>query len=407
VRNVALLPAVFRTLTRSPSLLRVHPALSAFLLRYLTEFPIVETGAGLVLHSHLPPLDSPAYARFVELHLVGRDEGPSHAQVAVTSECPQRCEICYNRDRRGTPLSGTQLRQTIEDLISRGVVWLGITGGEPILRRDLPDLVAIGGDKCAIKLFTTGMGVTPHIASSLREAGLFSVSVSIDDCDETVHDRGRGFPGALQAAVKAVEAFLWTGRVHVGISAVLPRHEIRGIHAIRRLLAFAEQLGVHELWLSEAKPTVRELWRSDCVLAEEERRYIARFQGEWNREARRQGRGVVLNYLGHFEGAERFGCNAGRKMVYVDPFGDVSPCVFTPFSFGNVRERPLSEILHLMRRLFPSEDRCFINRNWPLVEELSGGKLPMDPSRSNALLERVEFGPLSTFNKLYYRKRPR
>ena len=404
VRVVHPALAFARTLAAAPALLRVRPTLSAFLARYLSKFPVVDAGSGFILHSHLPPLDSAAYARFVRLHLIDHVRAPSHAQVAVTNACPQRCPVCYNRDRQGTPLDAAEIRRVIDELIGSGLTWLGITGGEPLLRRDLPDLVARGGARCAVKLFTTGMGITPLRASELRDAGLFSVSVSIDHWNEAVHDHGRGYVGAWRSAVGAIQTFLATGGLHVGISAVLGRDAIRREDEIARLLAFAETLGVHEVWLSESKPAVTPLWDPALVLTEEERRGIADYQDRWNVGVRRTKQGVTLNYLGHFEGAEQFGCNAGRKMAYIDPFGDVSPCVFTPFSLGNIRERPLAEILGDMRCRFPTEDRCFMNRNWPLIHDLSGGVLPMGRDQALAMLEKVHFRPRSAFNQRLYRQ---
>ncbi len=401
VTKVRSIPALARMLAAAPVLLRVRPRLTAFLAGYMSRFPIVDVGGRLILHSHLPALDSPAYARFVRLHLIERVQAPSHAQVAVTHACPQRCEVCYNRDRTGRPLDGGEVRAAITDLIDAGIVWLGLTGGEPLLRRELPELVALGRGRCEMKLFTTGMGATPAIAAALADAGLGSVSVSLDHWDEETHDRGRGYPGAWRAALGAIETFLAAGRLHVGISAVLPREAMRGTEAIERMLALAGTLGVHEVWLSEAKPAVASLWDPALVLTEDERRAVAAFQDRWNAGIRRQGSGVTLNFLGHFEGAEQFGCNAGRKMVYVDPFGEVSPCVFLPCSVGNVRERPLRELIADMFPRFPSEDRCFANRNWPLVRELSGGVLPMTPPGTSTLLARVSFRPLSAFNQRY------
>jgi MoaA/NifB/PqqE/SkfB family radical SAM enzyme len=400
------LAALMRTVAAAPILLRVAPSLSVFLAGYFRRFPTTDVGGNLVLHSHLPPLDSPAYARFVRLHLVDRVDGPSHAQVAVTPRCPQRCAVCYNRDRAGRPLEGGELHRAIEDLIASGVVWLGLTGGEPLLRSDLPDLVALGHGRCAMKLFTTGMGLTRDRAAVLRDAGLFSVSVSIDHPDEAANDRRRGFPGAWRAALDAVADVLAVGGVHVGISAVLTRSEMCRHEEIDRLLAFAAAQGVHEVWLSEVKPTVASLWHDDFVLTEDERRAVADYQDRWNDTGRAGHGSPTLNYLGHFEGAEQFGCNAGRKMVYVDPFGEVCPCVFTPFSLGNLRDRPLRDIVAEMGRRFPSGDRCFMNRNWPVVASLSGGRLPMESHAAQALIDRADFGRPSAFNERYLGRRP-
>jgi MoaA/NifB/PqqE/SkfB family radical SAM enzyme len=405
MRAVHPLATLARTVAAAPSLLRVRPSVSTFLAGYMRRFPAVDVGGKLVLHSHLPPLDSPAYARFVRLHLVDRIDGPSHAQVAVTAACPQRCAVCYNRDRDGRPLDDGELRRVIEELIDAGVVWIGFTGGEPLLRADLPELVAIARGRCAVKLFTTGMGVTRDRAMALRDAGLFSVSVSIDNPDEAINDRGRGFSGAWRAAVDAVEAFRTVDGLHVGISAVLAREAICRTAEIDRVMEFAATLGVHEVWLSEAKPAVAQLWRESCVLTEDERRAVAAYQDRWNARLRAGEPGAMLNYLGHFEGAEQFGCNAGRKMVYVDPFGDVSPCVFTPFSFGNVRDRPVGAIVAGMGQRFPTGDRCFLNRNWPIVAAVSNGRLPMTGDQAQALVAQADFGSLSAFNQRYLGRR--
>jgi MoaA/NifB/PqqE/SkfB family radical SAM enzyme len=401
MHRVHPLAALARTVAAAPSLLRVRPSISAFLAGYLRRFPTVDVGGNLVLHSHLPPLDSPAYARFVRLHLVDRIGGPSHAQIAVTARCPQHCAVCYNRDRTGRPLDDAELRRAIDDLVECGVVWLGLTGGEPLLVNDLAGIVAAARGRCAVKLFTTGLGVTRDRAAALRDAGLFSVSVSLDRQDEAANDRGRGFAGAWRAALDAVDAFLETGGLHVGISAVLSRDEIRRPEEIERLMAFAAARGVHEVWLSEVKPTVASLWQEGSVLTDDERRSVADFQDGWNAKLRSGRPGPTLNYLGHFEGAEWFGCNAGRKMVYVDPFGDVSPCVFTPFSLGNLRDRPLPTIVAEMARRFPTGGRCFMNTNWPLVARLSGGRLPMSRGEALALVEQADFGRLSAFNARY------
>ena len=95
---------------------------------------------------------------------------------------------------------------------------------------------------------------------------------------------------------------------------------------------FLEGLGVHEAWLSEVKPSLEAFWNNNLVITEEDRLKLVKLQDRYNTEGK-----MTVNYLGHFEGKECFGCNAGNKMVYVDAFGEVSPCVFTPMSFGNVQ----------------------------------------------------------------------
>lgn len=384
-----------KVLRRNPHLLKVRPAAGLFFLRYMRKFRVRRFGEDLVLHSHLPPLNSPAYAAFVREQLVERRDLPTHAQVGLTNACPQRCVYCYNRDRQGRPLDTAEIQTVVRDLKALGVRWMGWTGGEPLLNKDIVRITEAASDGCAVKLFTTGSELTPELARDLRKAGLFSVSVSLDHWTEEVHDKNRGFQGAFATALRAIDIFRGVDGLHVGVSAVLSRDMIR-TGRTEEFLAFLETLGVHEAWLSEVKPSVDAFWNDDVVIAEEDRLRLVRLQDSYNRR-----KGLTLNYLGHFEGREHFGCNAGHKMIYVDAFGEVSPCVFTPMTLGNVRERPLAEIVRDMRGRFPSEGSCFINRNYREFQARSKGRVPLPREASLELLEKVTFGPPADFFKVH------
>ncbi len=385
----------------NPQMLRVNPSILRLLSDYMSKFQIRRVGDNLVLHSHLPPLNSPAYSRFVREHLLAKSSGPSHAQIGITNACPQRCEYCYNRHRQGQIMDKDTILKTVREMKEMGVVWLGLTGGEPLLNKDIVEIIeSVNGD-CAVKLFTTGCTLTPEKASRLKEAGLFSVSVSLDHWLEEKHDQGRGYKGAFKQALKAIDMFLEVGGIQVGVSAVLSREMIRN-GQVDDLLYFLESLGVHEAWLNEVKPSLKAFWNSDLVITEDDRLKLVRLQDRYN-----AGGKMTVNYLGHFEGKECFGCNAGNKMVYVDAFGEVSPCVFIPLSFGNVQTGPLPDIFADMKKHFPSEDGCFINKNYRLLERYSDGQGILCKADTLKMLQEARMGELSRFNKLYYGSRAR
>jgi MoaA/NifB/PqqE/SkfB family radical SAM enzyme len=388
-----------RIVGSTPQMLRVNPSILRFMSDYMSKFQIREVGGNLILHSHLPPLNSRAYSRFVNEHLLSRTSGPSHAQIGITNACPQNCEYCYNRNRQGRVMDKQTIKSAAAHLKRMGVVWLGLTGGEPLLNKDIVEIVeSIAGD-CAVKLFTTGCTLTPEMARDLRKAGLFSVSVSLDSSAEAEHDRGRRYKGAFRQALKAIEIFRGVGGVHVGVSSVLSRDMIRA-GKVEAFLEFLKGLGVDEAWLSEVKPSIEAFWDENLIITEDERLKLVKLQDHYNTEGK-----MTVNYLGHFEGKECFGCNAGHKMVYIDAFGEVSPCVFTPMSFGNVQSSPLLDIVAAMGKLFPSEDSCFINKNFRLLERYSSGVKILGKQDTIKMLEEVNFGPLSKFNTLYYGSR--
>lgn len=390
-----------KSLWRNRQLIRVSPAINRFMARYMGKFKLQNVAGQLILHSHLPPLTSRAFTRFVELHLLARVAGPSHAQIAVTNACPQHCQYCYNKHRTGVPLDTETIIQTIGRLRASGVVWLGLTGGEPLQNPDLVRIVRSAGPDCAVKLFTTGHGLTPELAAELAEAGLAAVSVSLDHWQAAEHDRVRGCQGAHQTALAAIEVLQQHGGYHVSVSTVVSREMIQ-TGQIATLIQFLRERRVHELWLSETKPTVEAFQQPELVITEEERLSLVQLQDRYNREGQ-----ITINYLGHFEGKEHFGCNAGTKMVYVDAYGEVSPCVFLPMTFGNLRDRPIEMILTEMRGCFASEGRCFINQHYQRLRQHGDGQLPLNREASLALTQAVKFGPPSEFYRLYSQPQPR
>lgn len=288
--------------------------------------------------------------------------------------------------------------KTARILKEMGVVWLGFTGGEPLLNKDIVKITESVSGECATKLFTTGCALTKDLAFDLKKAGLFSASVSLDHWKEEEHDAGRRYRGAYREALQAIDIFK-SADMDVGVSAVLSREMIRN-NQTEEFLSFLIILGINEAWLSEVKPTTEALWNKDLVITEEDRVKLIKLQDRYNR-----GGKITVNYLGHFEGRESFGCNAGHKMIYIDPFGDVSPCVFTPMRFGNIQQESVKDVFTEMKKHFPSENSCFINKNYRLLEKYSRGQAVLDKIATLSMMREVRFGNLSRFSRLYYKPR--
>ncbi len=391
--NLKLVKAVLS----NPHILRAKPSVNLFLCKYLRKFQVKDIDGNLFLHSHLPPLNSTAYARFIKEHLLMKNVGPSHAQIGITNACPQDCEYCYNKKRSGRVMDTETIRIIIRDLKELGVLWIGLTGGEPLLQKNLVQIIETIGNDCSSKLFTTGCTLTKQRALDLKHAGLVSVSISLDHWKEANHDAIRRYQGAFRIALEAIELFRSVGGIHVGVSAVLSKEMLKR-EMVEQYLQFLEGLGVHEVWLSETKPSVAAYWKKELVVTEEERNMLIHLQDSYNQQGK-----MTVNYLGHFEDAQHFGCTAGHKMVYVDAFGEVSPCVFIPMMFGNVKKKSVKEIVRTMRQLFPAEQCCFMNKNFEVLREQAGDTLPMGEEESIRTMDRIEFGSLPKFFELLYR----
>lgn len=386
-----------KTILSNPQLVKVNPSINLFLTRYMQKFDMVNIDGRLVLHSHLPPINSPAFSRFINEHLLARSQGPTHAQIGITNACPQNCEYCYNKSRIGPTMNTDTIKEVVKNLKNMGVIWLGLTGGEPLFNKDIAEIVNTIGDSCAVKLFTGGYNLTRELASDLKRAGLDYVSVSLDHWQEGEQDKIRGCNGSFHTALKAIEIFQETGGIHVGVSTVLSKSMLNDSH-LDKFMQFLIQLGVHEAWLSEVKPAIPPLWNKETIITAEERNYLMRVQERYNKE-----RKITVNYLGHFEGGEYFGCNAGHKMIYIDAFGEVGPCVFAPMTFGNVRDESVQHIFEEMKQHFRAHDCCFVNSNYPLFAKYYKGSLPLGNEDSVQIAKEAQFGQIPEFFRLYYR----
>lgn len=392
----ATLIEVMKALASNHQMIKVNPALNLFFMQYMKKFKIYNIDDNLIIHSHLPALNSKAYSRFVKEHLLAKTEGPTHAQIGLINECPQNCKYCYNKHRKGKTMDTATIIKLIKDLKKMGIIWIGFTGGEPLLNKDIVRITESAGDDIALKLFTTGCTLTTQLALDLKKAGLMYISVSLDSQHQNQHDEVRNYPGAYQAALKAIEIFKEVG-FHVSVSAVVSRDMVYS-GQVEELLQFLISLDIHEAWLCEVKPSVDAYWNDELIITDNDRLHLCKLQDKYNKEGK-----ITVNYLGHFEGSDHFGCNAGHKMVYVDAFGEVSPCVFTPMTFGNVQDQSIDFLFTEMKKHFPSEGSCFINKNYKLFQKYIKDNSIVSKEDSISLMSDVDFGSLSRFFELYYR----
>jgi len=141
------------------------------------------------------------------------DGGPCLCHFAITSACNARCDFCsFARDklppasRHSVTLGEAQFAADI--LRRNGVRVLHFTGGEPLVHRDFPAMVAHAAQTGMVPtLVTNGALLTPKRVDLLADAGLATVYISIDAASRTLHDSNRGLPG-LSARIRRADTAL-------------------------------------------------------------------------------------------------------------------------------------------------------------------------------------------------------
>ena len=156
----------------------------------------------------------------------------------MTRRCNLRCVHCYAQavEEEGVDLIDTaQAKKIIDDLAAYGAPVLLFSGGEPLARKDLPELARHAGSKgMRAVISTNGTLITPEKARELKSVNLSYVGISLDGLKEA-HDRFRGVPGAFDKAIRGIENCKAEG-LKVGLRFTINKRNAGEIPGIFKLL---------------------------------------------------------------------------------------------------------------------------------------------------------------------------
>ncbi len=298
---------------------------------------------------YLPPIPSGGDARLLEG--IFRDKlfqlrTPRAVTIAVTHDCQCRCIHCSAEDHRtsGEPLSCGEIGRVVSDGLAMGMTNVTFTGGEPLLREDLEDLVtSVPEDLAVSKVFTNGALLTAERAASLKAAGLQAVKLSLDSPDPFKHDRLRQRHGSFQEVEKGVKDALEAGLL-VGLSTYATKESVAE-GTLGHLASLAAEWNVHEISVFDVIPTGRLLHDDGALMDEDTRKALMEQARTLNREFGGRPRIVTQSWTNSPSGfAAYFGCLAGTYQFHVTAYGEFTPCDFTPISFGNVRNESVDRL---------------------------------------------------------------
>ncbi len=285
----------------------------------------------------------------------------------VGRRCNLRCVHCYSHSRNQEytgELTHEEGIRLIDDLAQFGAPVLLFSGGEPLMRPDILDLIAHARARgMRAVLSTNGTLITPDLAEKLKEFGLSYVGVSLDGLEET-NDRFRGVKGAFASALEGIRNCRAAG-IKVGLRFTMNRRNAQDIGGIFDLLISEDIPRVcfyHLVYSGRGSKLV------DEDLSHEETRAAVDLIIDRTQEAHDSGRPIeVLTVDNHCDGPYTYlrmlrenhprteevlqllGMNGGNSsgigIGCVSWDGEVHADQFwRHYSFGNVRERPFSQI---------------------------------------------------------------
>jgi PqqA peptide cyclase len=275
-------------------------------------------------------------------------EHPTTLLAELTHRCPLHCPYCSNPVQllqAESELTTEEWKRVFTEARSLGVLQLGLSGGEPLLRKDLEELAAHARQAGLYStLVTSGLGLTRPRAERLKEAGLEHIQISIQDSDPVSAERIAGVRSVkhkqLAAALVRELGFAFT------VNVVLHR---ANLDRLEQIIDLAADLGADRVELantqyygwglrnrSALQPTREQVERSREVAEQAIQKYRGRMQITY----------VLPDYYEAFPKA----CYGGWGKLYlvVAPNGSVMPChgatQINTLTFDTVRQRPLSWI---------------------------------------------------------------
>jgi radical SAM protein with 4Fe4S-binding SPASM domain len=302
---------------------------------------------------------------------------PYRMDLAITYRCNNDCAHCYNGRERNFPEMDTgQWKLILDKLWDLGVPHIVFTGGEATLRNDLPELIAHAESNGQI----TGLNTNARRLSNecyveqLIDAGLDHLQVTLESCNEQIHDQMMRAPGAFKQTIKGLKNALNT-RLFVMTNTTMLQTNVRTLPATLDFLADlgVATIGLNALIYSGAGLTV------GTGLHESELEPVLEMAAEKTSTRGQRLIWYTPTQYCHFDPTRSNlgvkGCTASLYSMCIESNGDVLPCQSYYHSLGNFLTDPWDSIwnhklsIQLRERHgLPAKcDGC------PIVAECGGG----------------------------------
>jgi len=352
---------------------------------------IVKHDKQYIISSFLPPLPSKAFYQLAtatpEIKNIytqqsfSQRSAPISFFLGLTYRCNFDCKHCSAKLRKkGKELTAEEWKSVIKGIQDMGTAIIGFTGGEPLLRNDLAEIINTVDERSVTILYTNGKGLTYEKAKKYKENGLWSAAISLDSHEKCRFNEIRDDDQAFDISVDAIKNCRKAG-LYTMMQSVFKKNEVTEEN-FKELFKLGRRLKVHEIRLLEpikSGKLLKDSGMDEIFFDKKTRQKVVDFQLKINRKLCYP----KMTSFAHTESDAKYGCGAGTQHSYITPNGELLPCDFVPLSFGNVIKEDVSKLWLEMNAAFGiPKSGCFaltINKElkkfdddqFPLKKEIS------------------------------------
>ena len=262
-------------------------------------------------------------------------------EIMLLYGCNAKCFFCSCRallEKSGHMLDEAKIKSVVDECAEMNVPVVAFLGGEPMLVKYLPNVIAHTKKRGILPGITTNASLlTKEKLKDLRDAGLGFMSVSIHSTNAKEHDDILKIDGAFEHAIEMLKEAKRLG-IAVNIASVYMRSMFQD-GRYQRIIDLAKELGFR-LSINNYVPATQHDLDEPQMLTYEQNCELASLC---------QKNGFITTHMtNNFFG---YGCPIGNCYIGLTAFGDALPCFFVPISFGNVWQNSLQSIFEKMLRV--------------------------------------------------------
>jgi MoaA/NifB/PqqE/SkfB family radical SAM enzyme len=312
-----------------------------------------------ILFVHLPVLLRTELIRFMPFLYKPLKHVPSAAWLNPTDNCNMRCIMCNQwRETKTGELTLDEWKDLFRQLKAVGVDKIGFNGGEPLLRKDIVEMIREVSDLgMTPAIITSGYLLTEEKLEDLISAGLRHITVSIDGVGEEYERIRRREWDRVEAAARRVSKAFSEDRIDANIGFVIMNETLSHLPKIR---AFCKELGLPLMFslvdstpfffkIPENKRTAQDTnW-----VPKERHPQLGMLQRELVEMKRENHYSTVntysdINYMtSYFQDPlqAKIPCTVSQLRIMINGMGEVYGGCWSMGTYGNIREKPLRDIL--------------------------------------------------------------
>jgi putative heme d1 biosynthesis radical SAM protein NirJ2 len=267
----------------------------------------------------------------------------------TTNKCNLTCSHCYQDagEEKANELSTVEAKKMIDEIAKAGFKIMIFSGGEPLMRYDIYELVSYAADAGLRPVFgTNGTLITKEVALKLKESGACAMGISMDSLDEAKHNEFRGNPDAYRLTMESFKNCRDANldfQVHTTVMN-WNKDEILNIvdfavanNAVAHYIFFLIPVG-RGIYIQDTSLEVIENEKLLRMIMEKQKVTPIDIKPTCAPQFTRVARQMGVN--------TRFsrGCLAGLTYCIISPTGKVRPCAYMVEEAGDVRQSPFDEI---------------------------------------------------------------